>query len=70
MRTNGCITLGDTDMYYVSFGSGKRNLVVLPGLSDGLMTVRGKALLLAAPFRQFFEKPKVTADQDTQDYQF
>ena len=46
---NGCVAIGETDMYYVSFGHGDKNLVVLPGLSDGLSTVKGKALLLKAP---------------------
>ena len=53
MRTNGCITLGDTDMYYVSFGTGEKCLVALPGLSDGLATVKGKALVLSAPYRRY-----------------
>ena len=48
---NGRVTLGNTEMDYVSFGHGKRNLIVLPGLSDGLATVKGKALLLAPPYR-------------------
>ena len=39
---------------YVCFGHGKRNLIVLPGLSDGLTTVRGKALFLAKPYRPLF----------------
>ena len=51
---NGCVAIGNTDMYYVSFGTGERKLVVLPGLSDGLATVKGKAMLLAAPYRRFF----------------
>lgn len=51
---NGCAVIGNTDMYYVSFGTGERKLVVLPGLSDGLATVKGKALILAAPYRKFF----------------
>ena len=51
---NGCAAIGNTDMYYVSFGTGERKLVVLPGLSDGLATVKGKAMLLAAPYRRFF----------------
>ena len=41
-------------MYYVSFGTGDKRLVVLPGLSDGLATVKGKALILSAPYRKFF----------------
>ena len=54
MGKNGCVTIGDTDMYYVSFGTGKKKLVVLPGLSDGLATVKGKALLLSPPYKKFF----------------
>lgn len=53
---NGSMPIDSTEMSYVSFGHGEKKLIVLPGLSDGLMTVRGKALLLATPFRQFLEK--------------
>lgn len=53
---NGTIALGSTSMSYVSFGRGERVFVLLPGLSDGLMTVKGKALLLAKPYQMFFEK--------------
>ena len=57
--TNGTIEFSDTDMYYVSFGSGKRNLIVLPGLSDGLATVKGKAWLLYFPYRRYLKDYKV-----------
>ncbi len=53
---NGRVPLGDTDMDYVSFGRGERAFVILPGLSDGLVTVRGKALMLAWPYRRFFKE--------------
>ncbi len=53
---NGCVKIGDTDMYYVSFGHGSKKLVILPGLSDGLLTVKGKALMLAKPYVQFFDE--------------
>lgn len=53
---NGAVPIDDTEMSYVSFGQGKKNLILLPGLSDGLMTVRGKAALLAKPYRAFFDK--------------
>lgn len=53
---NGEVPIDDTEMSYVSFGQGKKNLILLPGLSDGLMTVRGKAALLAKPYRAFFDK--------------
>ena len=56
MKKNGCVVLGDTEMYYVAFGKGDKTLIVLPGLSDGLSTVKGKAWLLASPYRPFFKE--------------
>ncbi len=53
---NGEATLGNTKMAYASFGCGDRALIILPGLSDGLATVRGKALLLAKPYHRFFSQ--------------
>ena len=50
---NGCVPIDDTDMYYVSFGTGSRSLIMLPGLSDGLTTVQGKAWLLAGTYRKY-----------------
>jgi hypothetical protein len=34
-------------MYYVEFGRGQMPLVLLPGLVDGLQSVKGKAFHLA-----------------------
>ena len=53
---NITVPLDGTDMYGVSFGSGKKNLIILPGLSDGLATVKGKALLLAPPYKDFMDE--------------
>ena len=53
---NESVRLGNARMEAVRFGSGGKNLVILPGLSDGLTTVKGKALLLAPPYRPFFER--------------
>jgi pimeloyl-ACP methyl ester carboxylesterase len=53
MIKNGSVAIGDTEMYYAAFGSGERKLVVLPGLSDGLATVKGKAWILSPPYRRF-----------------
>ena len=52
---NGTVPIGNTEMNYAAFGSGNKVLILLPGLSDGLATVKGKALLLAAPYRLFFK---------------
>lgn len=53
---NGSIGIRNTQMSYVSFGYGNRNLILIPGLSDGLATVKGKALLLAKPYVIFFKQ--------------
>ena len=52
---NGRMDLTKGAMPYASFGHGQRKLVILPGLSDGLATVAGKALLLAGPYRPYFK---------------
>ena len=56
IRKNGAVKIGDTEMYYVSFGKGEKKLVVLPGLSDGLATVKGKSLVLSAPYRRYLNE--------------
>lgn len=53
---NGEVKLGNTRMSYVSFGHGARALILLPGLSDGLASVKGKALFLAKPYTPFFHQ--------------
>ena len=45
---NGQLAMDGTTMDYVSFGEGEEALVILPGLGDGLRTVRGMAIPLAA----------------------
>lgn len=52
---NASVPIGRTAMDYVSFGYGARPLVLLPGLSDGLASVKGKALLLAPSCRAFMK---------------
>ena len=52
---NGCVNVGDTNMYYVSFGKGEKILVVLPGLSDGLATVKGKGRFLVSPYKKYLK---------------
>ena len=52
---NGSITLGKATMDYIRFGNGERVLVMLPGLGDGLRTVKGTALPMAAMYRMFAE---------------
>lgn len=51
--SNRTIKIGNTDMDYVSFGTGNKNLVLITGLDDGLFPIKGKALLLAVLYRIF-----------------
>lgn len=50
---NENIKIGNTDMDYVSFGTGKKNLVMIIGLNDGIFPVKGTALPLALAYRIF-----------------
>ena len=53
---NGTVPIDDTQMSYVCFGQGPEHFVLLPGLSDGLTTVKGKAVMLAKTYKPFFER--------------
>ncbi len=49
---NGVVRLDDDTMDYISFGSGRQTLILLPGLGDGLRTVKGMALPFAWMYRR------------------
>ena len=38
------LNFNDKSMNYVTFGKGKKPLVIIPGLGDGLQTVKGMAM--------------------------
>ena len=50
---NGTAVLEGGTMDYIRFGTGKKNLLMLPGLGDGLKTVKGTALPMAVMYRIF-----------------
>ena len=50
---NGTVTLRNGEMDYIRFGTGERILVMLPGLGDGLRTVKGTAMPMALMYRCF-----------------
>ncbi len=52
-RYNGCAHIDDSEMYYVAFGVGEKVLVVIPGLSNGLSSVKNKAFLLSKSYEEF-----------------
>ncbi len=50
---NGKIKIDDTDAYYIKFGKGKKNLIIIPGIGDGLKTLKGMALPFSILYRKF-----------------
>ncbi|MBQ2936381.1 MAG: alpha/beta hydrolase [Lachnospiraceae bacterium] len=50
---NGQLTIDDTTMDYICFGTGAKNLIMIPGLGDGLTSVKGKAIPFALLYRQY-----------------
>lgn len=45
--------MGEAETEYIRFGTGSRVLIMLPGLGDGLRTVKGTALPMALLYREF-----------------
>ena len=52
---NGTVRFGDGEMEYIRFGSGEKALLLLPGLGDGLRTVKGTALPMGVLYRKLAE---------------
>ena len=46
-------------MDYVTFGTGNQPLVIIPGLGDGLQTVKGKAQLFSLSYRLLAKRYKI-----------
>lgn len=55
------VVIAGNTMNYIEFGTGKKALVILPGLGDGLSLVHGKmqAIILALTYKQFARGFKV-----------
>lgn len=50
---NGQLKLENTTVDYIRFGTGKKFLIFIPGLGDGLKTVSGMALPFSFLYRKF-----------------
>jgi len=50
---NAVVAVADGEMDYIRFGTGEKTLIMLPGLGDGLKTVKGTAFPLAVMYRGF-----------------
>ena len=57
---NGVLKLEKNQFDYVQFGCGDRSLVVIPGLGDGIVTVKNKALLGVFMFHDYVRRFKIT----------
>lgn len=55
----GKVKVGRTDMDYVAFGRGQKSFIIIPGLGDGLKTVKGTKILLAMMYKLFAKEYKV-----------
>lgn len=53
------VSIGHADMDYVVFGNGSKPFVLIPGLSDGLKTVKGQAFTLSRYYKQFTKEFKL-----------
>lgn len=53
------VIIGDTDMDYISFGNGDKNLIIIPGLGDSLKSVKGTAFTFSLMYRLFAKDFKV-----------
>ena len=58
---NGTLTIGGSEMDYIRFGTGGKVLVMLPGLGDGLRSVKGTALPMAFAYCAFAKEFTVYA---------
>ena len=56
---NGSVPMDGTEMDYVAFGRGTEPLVMIPGLGDGLRTVRGMAMTFAMQYRELARRFRV-----------
>lgn len=56
---NGTISIGNADMDYIVFGNGNKNLLMLPGLGDGLKTAKGMAVPFALMYRKLAKDYRV-----------
>ena len=56
---NATLSMNGKTMDYVTFGTGNQPLVIIPGLGDGLETVKGKAQLFSLSYRLLAKHYKI-----------
>ena len=50
---NESIDIDNTTVDYISFGKGNRNLIIIPGVGEGLKTVKGLAIPFSIMYKIF-----------------
>lgn len=56
---NKRLSIDGSKMDYIAFGKGKKPLIMLPGLGDGLTTVKGKAIPFAIMYKELAKRYRV-----------
>jgi len=56
---NARLKIDNTDMDYITFGSGDRTMIMIPGLGDGMKTAKGMALPFALMYGKYTKGYKV-----------
>ena len=56
---NATLSRNGKTIDYLTFGTGKRPLIIIPGLGDGLQTVKGMAMPLSITYRILAERYKI-----------
>ena len=56
---NATLSINGKTMDYVTFGKGNQPLVIIPGLGDGLQTVKGMAMPFSITYRILAERYKI-----------
>lgn len=56
---NETINIENTTANYISFGKGKKNLIIIPGVGDGFKTVKGLAIPFSFMYKLFAKDFKV-----------
>ena len=56
---NGKIDIAETYMDYITFGKGEKNIVMIPGLGEGLTSFKGLAAPFSIMYKMFAKEYKV-----------
>ena len=64
---NGNIAIDNTFAHYISFGKGKKNLIIIPGLGEAFKSVKGLAIPMAILYHKYAKDYKIYVFSRRQD---